>query len=404
MYNYYEPGKWWTCLYNTVPAVRNAMSIPAKVDIQDTTLRDGEQTPGLVFSVDEKVRIAEMLNDIGVERIEAGMVAVSEADREAIKRIVRMPNRFKYIGALCRAKKEDIDMAEDCGANNIIIECPISVPKLKYQYNWTIDKAIDITIPAIEYAKSKGFNVSLSSFDTTRADQDELEKYLTTIMKTCRPDSVTILDTMGSALPEAIAYMVRWIKDMCDGISVEVHTHNDFGMGTATEIAGICAGADVVHTCINGLGDRMGNAALEEVAFAMKVLLGLDNDYNLLALEPACKYVAELTGRPLPVNKPVIGVTNYSREAGMGANLAVENPLVMFATDPSIIGRKGRVILGKKSGKANVEYLLKQNGWTADKDQIAAMVQDIKTMAVAKKRILTDDEFKQIAGKYIKVD
>ncbi len=397
MVEYYKPDMWWTSLYNQVDEVHSRIAMAANVEIQDTTLRDGEQTPGVVFSVDEKVRIAEMLDELGVERIEAGMVAVSPQDRKALELIAKAPHRFKHVGCLVRAMTTDIDMAVDCGVDTVILECPIGYPKLQYQYKWDMDTVIEKSLFGIQYAKSKGLYVSLSPFDTTRARPEDLELYFKALMDNCPPDSVTILDTMGSILPDAMAYMVRMFKHLGNGICVEAHTHNDFGMAVANEIAAICAGADVVHTCVLGLGERTGNAPLEEMMVAMKVLLGLENDYKLDKLDSVCQYVSGLTNRPIPDNKPVVGKLNYTRESGMGVDLVVKKPLVMFATSPELFGRKGEVVLGKKSGKLSVEYYLDKLGMTATKEQVAAMVDEVKQEGIAKKRLLTIDEFKNIA-------
>lgn len=394
---HHKEGMWWTSLYNEVEETQSLINPAPKVEIQDTTLRDGEQTPGIVFSVDEKVRIAEMLNEIGVERIEAGMIAVSPQDREAIYKIASMPNRFTHVGCLVRAMTEDIDKAVDCGVDTVIVECPAGYPKLKYQYGWSIEQAIEKSLFGIQYAKSKGLYVSMSPFDTTRALPEDMEKYFAALMGNCPPDSITILDTMGSILPSSMAYMVRMFKRLGNGISVEAHTHNDFGMAVANEVAAIAAGADVVHSCVLGLGERTGNAALEELIVCMKVLLGLDNDYALDKLDPVCKYVSELTGRPIPENKPVVGRLNYTRESGMGADLVVKNPLVMFATNPELFGKTGEVALGKKSGKLNIKYWLDRLGLTATDEQVGELVTLVKQRGIAEKRMLTAEEFREIA-------
>lgn len=396
MTEFYKPDSWWTSLYNQVEAVQSQIKIAQNVEIQDTTLRDGEQTPGVVFSVDEKVRIAEMLSEIGVERVEAGMVAVSEQDREAIRRITAMNHRFRKVGCLVRATASDIDMAVDCGVDTVVVECPIGYPKLLYQYKWDVDRIIEKSLFAIEYAKSKSLYVSLSPFDTTRARPEDIEKYIGALMRFAPPDSITILDTMGSALPQAIEYMVRLFKKLTNGISVEVHTHNDFGMAVANEVAAICAGADVVHSCVLGLGERTGNAPLEELIVCMKVLLGIENNYSLDKLESICTYVSKLTGRAVSDNKPVIGRLNYTRESGMGVDLVVKNPLVMFATNPALFNRRGEIVLGKKSGKLSVEYFLEQQGIKADPEQIAAITAEVKRLGIEKKRLLTTEEFVSI--------
>lgn len=401
MMKYHNDNLWWTCLYNEMPEVQSQLKFAKTVEIQDTTLRDGEQTPGVVFSVDDKIRIAEMLSEVGVERIEAGMVAVSRQDREAIKKISAIENNFKMVNCLVRATHEDIDMAEDCGVDGVVIECPVGYPKLKYQYNWNIESALDKCLDAIEFAKKKGLYVSLSPFDTTRARKEDMEYFIGGLMKHCPPDSITILDTMGCALPQTIGYMVQMFKHLGNGISVEVHTHNDFGMAVANEIMAIAAGADVIHSCVLGLGERTGNAPLEELIVCMKVLLGINNHYRLDLLPALCKLVGKLTHVDIANNKPIVGTRNYTRESGMGVDLVVKNPLVMFATNPEMFGRKGEIVLGKKSGKLSVKYFLEQLGMTATEEQITEMVDDVKQMGIDKKRLISIEEFEHIASRYI---
>lgn len=394
---FHRDNQWWTSPYNLAPEVQSQIHIAQKVEIQDTTLRDGEQTPGIVLSVDEKVEIARMLSDVGVERIEAGMVAVSEQDREAIRRVAAMPNAFRMVNCLVRATHADIDIAEDCGVDGVVVEMPVGYPKLLHQYHWTIEQALEKSLDAIEYAKGKGLYVSMSPFDTTRAREEDMEYYFDGLMKHAAPDSITILDTMGCALPQTIGHMVRLFKKLGNGISVEVHTHNDFGMGLANEIMAICAGADVVHSCVLGLGDRTGNVALEELIVAMKILLGVDNDYRLEKLPALCETVAKATGRFPPPNKPVVGAYNYTREAGMGVDLVMKNPLVMFATNPALFGRTGHIVLGKKSGRLSVEYYLEKHGLHATHEQVMQMVDEVKQRGIQKKAPLTDEEFLEIA-------
>ncbi|MEM7464439.1 MAG: 2-isopropylmalate synthase, partial [Pseudomonadota bacterium] len=275
--NHFEDGKWWVSPYNFVPEVRNSLDLPEKVEIHDATLRDGEQTPGVVFTIDDKLAIAQMLNDVGVERIEAGMPAVSPQDEEAIKQISKLGLKSR-IFTFARAMKQDIDKALECGANGVIIEVPIGYPKLTTQFGWTWKDVLERSAPVINYAREQGLYAVFFPYDTTRARPEDLENLCKGIMGEAPPDSIGIVDTMGCATPEAIKYMTRWVKKMT-GLPIEIHTHNDFGMGVATELAAVTAGAEVVHSCGNGLGERTGNAALEELMLGLHLLYGYDTGY-----------------------------------------------------------------------------------------------------------------------------
>lgn len=393
---HYKENAWWASPYNDHPEVAGLIKKPTKVEIHDATLRDGEQTPGLVFSLDDKIRIAEKLDEVGIERIEAGMPAVSQEDYDAIKAICKR-NLNAKIFTFARALRVDIDKAVDCGAHGVVIEVPIGYPKLKYQFKWTWENVLEKSVDCINYARSQGLYAVYFPYDTTRAREEDLVQLMTGIMKNSPPDSVGVVDTMGCALPEAIQYLVRLMKKLTGGIPVEVHTHNDFGMGVATELAGVAAGADVVHSCVNGLGERTGNAAAEELMVALKVLMGVDNDYRLDKLIELCQLVADISGVPLSANKPVAGKRNYTRESGIGVDLVIKEPLAMFATDPSYFGRMGGdIVLGKKSGKASVEYFLNKLNIEAPDSAVTAILREVKDQGAQKKRVLTPDEFKAI--------
>jgi isopropylmalate/homocitrate/citramalate synthase len=183
---------------------------------------------------------------------------------------------------------------------------------------------------------------------------------------------------------------------------VEVHTHNDFGMAVATELAGIEAGAEVVHSCANGLGERTGNAALEELMVALHVLYGYETNYKLAELPALGELVRRLSNIPIAVNKPILGARNFTRESGIGVDLVVKQPLAMFGTHPALTGRSGDVVLGKKSGKASILYTLEQIGMKDVSDEaVAEMLQVVKERSIAKRGLVTLDEFRDIAGKVL---
>ena len=388
-------NEWWVSPYNLYPEVRNTYQLPQKVSIHDATLRDGEQTPGVVMTVADKVELAEKLSEVGVERIEAGMPAVSDMDFEAIKQIARLGLKSR-IYTFARAMQADIDKALECGAHGVIIEVPIGEPKLKYQFKWTWEDVLRKSAPVIKYAKDRGLHTVYFPYDTTRATEDDFRNVLTRIMQEAPPDSVGVVDTMGCILPEAMKYMVRLVKSITN-LPVEVHTHNDFGMAVATELAGVEAGAEVVHSCANGLGERTGNAALEELIVCLHVLYGYDQQYNLAKLPELGEVASRISQIPIAVNKPILGSRNFTRESGIGVDLVVKEPLAMFGTHPALTGRAGEVVLGKKSGKASITWNLEKMGVTDyDDDAVAEMLKRVKDKGIAKRGLLTADEFAAI--------
>ncbi|MCH2387711.1 MAG: hypothetical protein MK240_05850 [Opitutales bacterium] len=392
---YHKDGQYWISPYNFIPEVTGTLDLPEKVEIHDATLRDGEQTPGLVFSVEEKVAIAKKLDEVGIDRIEAGMPAVSPQDFEAIKQISALGLNAR-IYTFARAMNADIDKAVDCGADGVIIEVPIGYPKLKYQFKWTWEDVLKKSADVINYAKDKGLHAVFFPYDTTRAREDDLTNLLTGIMKNSQPDSIGVVDTMGCATPEAIKYLVRKVKDLTN-LPVEIHTHNDFGTGVATELAAVTVGASCVHSCVGGLGERTGNAALEELILCLELLYGYDTKYELAKLPELGELLANITGIPYALNKPILGERNFTRESGIGVNLVVEKPLAMFGTHPALTGRTGDIVLGKKSGKASITYKLDELGIEGVSDeQTTELLSEVKKAGIAKKGILTDDEFRRI--------
>jgi methanogen homocitrate synthase len=389
---YRKDGAYWVSPYNFKPEVLSRRLPPRKILIHDATLRDGEQTPGVVLRKEDKVAIARALDRVGVDRIEAGMPAVSREDFEAIGEISTLGLSAK-IFSFARAMNEDIDQALACGAQGVVIEVPIGYPKLLHQFQWTWEDVFRKSVPVINYARSKGLYTVYFPYDSTRAREEDLDSLLTGIMRESPPDSIGIVDTMGCATPEAIAYLTRKYKE-ATRLPVEIHTHNDFGLALATELAAVGAGADVVHSCVNGLGERTGNAALEELVMALDLLYAAPTGCDIAALKGLSTLVAELCRVPVARNKPVVGEENFTRESGIGVNLVVENPLAMFAVHPSLVGSRGRVVLGKKSGKLSITYKAAELGLgVLEEEKAAGLLAAVKALGNEKRGAVSDEEF-----------
>jgi isopropylmalate/homocitrate/citramalate synthase len=393
--------QWWVSPFNVTNDVRRSFSLPPRVQIHDATLRDGEQTPGVVFSVADKIAIAEMLASVGVDRIEAGMPAVSDDDVAAIKHITRL-GLTSRIYTFVRAITADIDKSLECGVHGVILEVPIGYPKLLWQFKWTWEDVLRKSVEVVRYAKAHNLEVVYFPYDTTRAREEDLTNLLTRMVQDAPPDSVGIVDTMGCVLPEAMKYLVRLVKRLTNGLPVEVHTHNDFGMAVATELAGVEAGAEVVHSCANGLGERTGNAALEELIVALHVLYGYETPYRLDRLPELGALVSRLSNLPIAVNKPVLGAGNFTRESGIGVDLVLKEPLAMFGTHPALTGRSGEVVLGKKSGKASITCTLEQLGISGAGDEaVGEMLRLVKERSIARRGLVTREEFREIAQRVL---
>lgn len=386
-----KTNDWWISEYNFCEDVRARFNLPEKVRFHDATLRDGEQTPGVVFRKEDKIAIAKKLDELGVDRIEAGMPAVSQEDFDAIKEICKLGLKSE-IYAFSRAMISDIDKALECGVSGVIIEAPSGYPRLKYQYQWTEEQVLEKCLKTVSYAKAHGLKVAFFPFDTTRAQLPFLKKLVTEVVTKAGADSVSVVDTTGSSLPDVIYYLVKQIKSWVD-VPVEVHTHNDLGMSVATAIAGVSSGAEVVHVCVNGLGERCGNTPLEEIAVSVRALLGVETNIRYEKLTETSKFVEEASGVKLALNKPLVGQSHYTRESGMGMDVLRREPKTLMAISPEFVGNKFRMVLGKKSGKASIEIKLDELGKTYTDEQVAELLKRVKELGTAKKRYLTDEEW-----------
>ncbi len=395
----WETENWLTSEVNYWDEVRKDFTLPAKVLFHDATLRDGEQTPGVVFRREEKVAIAQKLSEIGVDRIEAGMPAVSQEDADAIKEIVSLKLPAKVM-VFSRAMPKDLDNALECGVWGVVLEVPSGEARIKYQMGWTEDQVIERSVTAIKYAKENGLYVNFFPYDTTRAKFSFLERLLSEVMEKAGPDSISVIDTTGVALPSAIGALVRRVKKLVQ-VPVEVHTHNDFGLGVAGTLSAVENGAEVVHVCANGLGERCGNAALEEVAVCLKALYGVETNIEYGKLHELAMLVQELSLVQLAQNKPVVGRVSFCREIGLGMDVVLKHPTVVFPIKPEFVGQKFQMLLGKKSGKPSIKVKLDEMGLSATEEQLGDMLQLVKLKGIEKKSTLTDDEFKEIADKVL---
>ena len=394
----YWTDDWWISEYNFADEIRKDFDFADKIGIHDCTLRDGEQTSGVVFRKDEKIEIARMLDEVGVTRIEAGMPAVSKEDADAITEIAKAGLNAKIV-VFSRAMAADIDRAVDCGVDGVIIEVPSGYPKLEYQFKWSEQQVIDKSVDALAYAKEVGLETIFFPHDTTRAKMPFLERLLGEVLRQAKPDSTVVVDTTGSALPSGVKYLVKKVRSMVD-IPVEVHTHNDFGMGVATTVAGAEGGANMLHVCINGLGERTGNASLEEVAVVMQVLYGIDLGIKMDGLVELSRLTERLGGIKLPRNKPIVGEACFTRETGLFMDVLKETPLAIFPLKADVLGREFEIVLGKKSGKASISVKLDEAGLDATDEHIQEILAEVKSRAISRKELISDTEFREIVESF----
>jgi methanogen homocitrate synthase len=390
--------KWWVSHFNYAEEVRKNLRLPSRVEIYDVTLRDGEQTPGVVFKKEEKIHIAQLLDEAGVHRIEAGMPVVSPEDADAVKAIAHAGLKAKVFG-FCRMIKGDIDAAIKSDVQGVIIEGPVGVPKLK-QFGWPYEDVVKRAIEAVDYAKAHGLYTAFFSVDITRAELSFAKRLLSEIGNQTRVDSFIIADTFGCTLPEAVSYLIRELKKTVRQ-PLEMHCHNDFGLGTACTLAGIAAGAEVAHTAVNGLGERTGNASFEEVVMGLKYLYGIDIGIKTEMLCKISRIVEQYSQFKVPVNKPFIGERAFTREAGISIAGWVKYYLGSEPILPELVGNRHGIVIGKKSGRHSVEWKLQQLGLQAPPEKIPLILEEIKNESVRKKAAIDDEDFKKIVAKVL---
>lgn len=387
-----EEQLWWVSELNQRPEVLGENHFPQRLKIYDVTLRDGEQTIGVAFDKEEKLQIAKMLDELGVDRIEAGMPVVSKEDKEAVELILKAGLKAEIWG-FCRAVKGDIDACIDVGVKHIICEIATSPLKMK-AYNFTPEGVLDKVLDCLQYAKSRGLYTAFFAVDATRAELGYLETIYRKAVEEGKADEVVMVDTLGVASPETMFYLTKKLREWVN-VPIMTHCHNDFGLGTACTIASLKAGADCAHVTVNGLGEKTGNADLAEVAIAAK-LYGIPIDIDFKKLYATAKLVEKITKIPLSPLKPVVGETVFKRESGVAVAQLVTFPPAVEGYSPELLGREREILMGKKSGKKSVEYKLEKMNVKATPDQVEKVLEKVKALGIKKKGLVNDDELRNI--------
>jgi len=327
------------------------------------------------------------------------MPAVSKEDEEATRAIAEL-NLGSEIYCSAHGTESAINTAVSCGVCGISMGVPTGHPRLKYQFpKWTEDEPINIAMKGITYAKGKGLKVKLFLMDSSRSEKRLLERMLTTVCNNTPPDSVVVVATAGCLLPQAAASLVRFVKELTT-LPIEIHMHNDMGLGLANTLAAIEAGAEVLSTTINGLGEASGCAATEEVIISLRILYNVDLGFRYEKLYEVSKLIQDISRVKLQPNKAIVGENAFLHESGLVVAGYLENPYTAEALNPEFVGQKSRIVLGKMSGSKSVIYKLKEIGVHATNEQIAKILQDIKEESIKKKRLISDEEFNKFVKRY----
>lgn len=397
-----EPWKtdnWFVSPWNYLPEVTNGFQPPKKVRIHDVTLRDGEQQAGVILSKDDKIRIAEKLAEVGVHRIEAGMPAVSPEDAAAIKEIAKR-NLGPEIFCFCRCMVDDVKRAADCGVKGVVMEIPSSEHLIETAYKWPLEKAIELSIKATSAAKEMGLYTVFFTIDAPRADINWLLNLVERVATEGHMDALTLVDTYGVLSPQATSFYTKKVKERINK-PLEIHCHADFGLSVANTIMAVLSGADMIHSTVNGIGERTGNTPMEETALALLTMYGIDVGLKYDKLNELSALVRELTGTVIPSNRPFVGETAYDIESGIITgwyrNVYHQYPVEIFPLNPSFIGhRPPQILMGKKSGADNVILWSEELGIKLNEDELQEVISRVKLKSLSLKRTLTKDEFREI--------
>ncbi|MDR2187742.1 MAG: hypothetical protein LBE62_06775 [Azonexus sp.] len=389
------PGLIWTGDINHRPEVQDGFDRTRTVRFYDTTLRDGEQAVGVVFSADAKYEIARQLNELGIGRIESGFPRVSDEDTEAVRRILAADFQSEIWG-FSRAVKADIDAHIALGTQAVLIEIAASEAKIK-AYGFTRETVIARLSEAIQHACAHGMRVNFFPVDSTRADLEFLEQVYRAAIDAGAAE-VSVVDTIGACAPEAVEFLIRQVaRWVGPEVPIHWHGHNDFGLATAAAIAAVRGGATWIQGTINGMGERAGNADICEVALALQCLYNVPVEMDLTKARRVSETVRQAGGYTLDRWKPVVGEALFVRESGaVAAQFHMPDAIEPYASE--VVAAQRGIVLGKKSGLANIEIKLRELGIALAEDQLPPLLLKVKKLSTEARRLVTNDEFRELVA------
>ncbi|UHH26876.1 2-isopropylmalate synthase [Halobacterium noricense] len=355
------------------------------VQFLDTTLRDGEQAPGISLSADQKATIARKLDDTGVSVVEAGSACTSAGERETIRRVTGL-DLDATVTSFCRGIQRDVDLALDCDVDGVNLVVPASDRHVEEKVGTSRESVLDTTRELVEYATDHGLWVEVIGEDGSRADDAFLAELAETTAD-AGADRFCVADTVGHASPERVYELVDAVAEYGP---VSVHTHDDLGLAVTNALAGVAAGADLVHATVNGVGERAGNVALEEVAVALWHCYGVE-PLDTERLYDLASTVAEATGVPLPPNKAVSGENAFAHESGIHTDGTLKDDRMYEPYSPEAVGRERRLVLGKHAGRAGVSAALAEHDVEVSDDELAAVVERVNELGERGKRVTDAD-------------
>lgn len=387
-------GKVWTSDLNSRQDVRPEIDHSRTIRFYDTTLRDGEQTVGVVFSPQQKLEIAKKLDELGVGRIEAGFPKVSAEDAEAISLILRAGLKHSEVWGFSRSTRSDVEELVRLGLQASVIELPVSDLKLK-AYGISREEALRRAAEAIRFATQNGIRVAFFGVDGSRADLEFLRQIYSAAIDAGAKE-IVLVDTIGVCTPEAAEFLVRWAKEWAGNeIPIHWHGHNDFGLATAIAVAAVRGGATWIQGTINGMGERAGNADIAEVALALQCLYNVPVELKLERIREVSEVVRRAGKYELEGWKPLIGDNLFLRESGaVASQFHIPEAIEPYAAD--LVGAKRGIVLGKKSGLDSIRLKAEQLHVAVSEAQRAAVLDAVKRKAIANGGLVSDEEFRAI--------
>ena len=367
------------------------------IEIWDETLRDGEQSPTVYLTLDEKIHLAKLMDEIGVKLIAVGFPAVSESEKKIVKTIVNENINNSTILGIPRPRKDDIDACIDADLKEIVIFMPIS-PIFRKTLKQNENQQLDQIKTSIQYAKDNGFKVNWVSEDGTRCDFSHLKNVFATAIE-AGAERIVLGDTVGVLTPPSTSYLIKRIKEevispLKEKIPLGIHTHNDFCLAVSNTITGVIEGCQYPHTCINGYGERAGNAALEEVATILE-RLGIRTGIDLTRLPELSEVCEKYFCKPLSQYKPIVGDFAFSHESGLHIAAILAHPLTYEPINPHMVGRTRKFYLGKFSGTKSVSHALQQKIKVLDIDIPIEIIKKISTEVKSKHETTSKEELRK---------